>query len=112
MKTAKILVNSEDPPTESICFHAQQAVEKFLKAFLTNVNVRARKTHDIATLLELCLTKDKEFSSLDLEKLENLTFYAVEIRYPDEFYNPSLDEAIEALKQAEKVGEFVLKKLE
>lgn len=34
------------------------------------------------------------------------------MRYPDEFYTPSLDEAKECVKIARKVKEFVLKKLE
>ncbi|MHA1432178.1 MAG: HEPN domain-containing protein [Candidatus Freyarchaeota archaeon] len=68
IKTARILIKSEDPPTESICFHAQQAVEKFLKAYLTHMDVRAGKTHDIATLLEMCIEKDKEFENMDIEK--------------------------------------------
>jgi len=111
IKTAKILIESEDPPTESICFHAQQAVEKFLKAYLTYMDIRAGKTHDIVALLEMCIEKDKEFKNLDTEKLGNLTFYAVDVRYPETLYTPSLEEAQETLELAEKVKSFVLKKL-
>ncbi len=57
------------------------------------LKVKVGKTHDIATLLELCLKKDRDFQSVDIEKLEQLTFYAVEVRYPEEFYAPSMDEA-------------------
>ncbi|MHA1363901.1 MAG: HEPN domain-containing protein [Candidatus Freyarchaeota archaeon] len=92
IKTARILIKSEDPPTESICFHAQQAVEKFLKAYLTHMDVRAGKTHDIATLLEMCIEKDKEFENMDIEKLENLTYYAVNVRYPETFYTQHIRE--------------------
>lgn len=111
LRTAQILIKDENPPTDSICFHAQQAVEKLLKAYLTYLDIKAPKTHDIATLLELCLSADEEFKELDREKLEELTFYAVEIRYPDAFYQPSIEEAREALKQAVSLKEFVLKKL-
>jgi len=111
IKTAKILIESEDPPTESICFHVQQAVEKFLKAYLTYMDIRAGKTHDIVALLEMCIEKDKEFKNLDTEKLGNLTFYAVDVRYPETLYTPSLEEAQETLELAEKVKSFVLKKL-
>jgi len=61
--------------------------------------------------LELCLSVDEKFKELDQEKLEELTFYAVEIRYPDAFYQPSIEEAREALKQAINLKEFILKKL-
>jgi len=111
LRTAQILIKDENPPTDSICFHAQQAVEKLLKAYLTYLDIKAPKTHDIATLLEFCLSADEEFKELDREKLEELTFYAVEIRYPDAFYQPSIEEAREALKQAVSLKEFVLKKL-
>ncbi len=112
LRTAQILIKEEDPPTDSICFHAQQAVEKLLKAYLTYLDIRAPRTHDIATLLELCSNADKEFKKLDQENLERLTFYAVKIRYPDDFYLPSIDEAQEVLKQAINLKEFILKKLE
>ena len=111
LRTAQILIKDENPPTESICFHAQQAVEKLLKAYLTYLDIKAPKTHDIATLLELCLSVDEKFKELDQEKLEELTFYAVEIRYPDAFYQPSIEEAREALKQAINLKKFILKKL-
>jgi len=62
-------------------------------------------------LLEMCIEKDKEFKNLDTEKLGNLTFYAVDVRYPETLYTPSLEEAQETLELAEKVKSFVLKKL-
>ena len=111
LRTAQILIKDENPPTDSICFHAQQAVEKLLKAYLTYLDIKAPKTHDIATPLKLCLSVDEKFKELDQEKLEELTFYAVEIRYPDAFYQPSIEEAREALKQAINLKEFILKKL-
>lgn len=58
LKTARILMEFEGSPTESICFHSQQAVEKLLKAYLTFTDTRVGKTHDIATLLELCVEVD------------------------------------------------------
>jgi len=39
-----------------------------------------------------------------------LTGYAVEVRYPGEFPEPSLEETKEAIEIAEKVRNFVLKK--
>ena len=38
----------------SICFHAQQAVGKFLKAFLIFNNIDFPKTHDLEFLLFEC----------------------------------------------------------
>ena len=111
LRTARILLNSEDPPTESVCFHAQQAAEKLLKAYLTYLGIRIRKTHDIGILLDICAKEDKDFEKLDMEKLEQLTFYAVEIRYPDTSYIPTLEEAQNAVSVVEKLKAFILKKL-
>ncbi len=97
--------------TSSICFHAQQMVEKYLKAFLTLKNIRVSKTHDIGFLIEQCKKVDKEFENLGSLAVEKLTLYAVEIRYPDDFYTPTSKEAEEAYKIAVSVREFVRKKL-
>jgi len=93
-----------------VTFHSQQAIEKLLKAFLTFNQVRFRKTHDILELLEMCIKIDKEFESLFKLDLEKFKEYATEYRYPS-YYEPTLEEAKEAIEIAEKVKEFVLKKL-
>jgi HEPN domain-containing protein len=66
------------------------------------------KTHNLEYLLEVCVKKDDEFKGIEVG---NLSFYAVEVRYPDEFYIPSIDEAKESLEIARKVKEFVTMKL-
>ena len=58
-------LSSEETVTEAICFHSQQAVEKFLKAYLITKNVEFRKTHNLEYLLELCIKKDDEFKGND-----------------------------------------------
>lgn len=61
-------------------FHAQQAVEKALKAVLSHAGVRYRRTHDIAELLDLIadvgLPAPPHATGLDV-----LNPYAVEFRY-------------------------------
>jgi hypothetical protein len=42
---------------------------------------------------------------------KNLSFFAVEVRYPDDFYIPTEQEARECLEIARKVKEFIYKKL-
>lgn len=95
--------------TDAVCFHCQQAVEKLLKAYLIYKNVDFGKTHQLELLLELCSDQDTEFKKL---YIGNLSDYAVEIRYPETFYIPSLEEAKECFEIASKVKGFVLKKLE
>ncbi|WAM31913.1 HEPN domain-containing protein [Caldicellulosiruptor naganoensis] len=98
--------------TSAICFHSQQAVEKLLKAYLTSKNVKVGKSHDIAYLLQLCIHQDSDFLKLKELNVEQLTFYAVEIRYPDDFYIPSIEEAKASYELAVLVKEFILKKIE
>lgn len=90
LKIAKDELNMPAPFTNAICFHSQQCVEKYLKAYLLLVGKPFGKTHDIALLIELCNEEDKEFVNLYNIHANKLTRYAVEIRYPDDFYLPSM----------------------
>lgn len=103
-------IKAEDPVTDVLCFHCEQAIEKYLKLFLTANNIEFNPTHNIAILLQLCIGIDNSFSSL--EEISYLTQYAVELRYPDDFYIPDLEETKRAYKLALKVKKFILSKLE
>jgi len=48
------------------------------------------------------------FEELNTSDIISLSFYAVGVRYIDEFYIPSIEEAENAIKLAEKVKQFVL----
>ncbi|MGC8766697.1 MAG: HEPN domain-containing protein [Brevinematia bacterium] len=111
-KTAEKLINLPENEiiTDTLCFHCQQTAEKLLKAFLVYHNVDFQKVHTIEYLIRLCSKIDNEFESL-YEMTKKLTDYAVEVRYPDEFYIPTFDEAKKAFESATFVKEFVLKKL-
>jgi HEPN domain-containing protein len=91
---------------DTACFHAQQAAEKYLKAFLCFNNVAFPKTHNIDRLLSLCAMVDKQFSDLVSETIF-LTDYAVELRYDLDFY-PEDDEVETSLKMVNKIKSLVL----
>ncbi|MGC8767443.1 MAG: HEPN domain-containing protein [Brevinematia bacterium] len=111
LKTAKDEMVAHSPATDTVCFHAQQCVEKYLKAYLVLHQKYFRKTHNVAELIELCKEVDQDFNKLYDLKVENLTPYATEIRYPEDFYIPSEEEAKEAVEIAEKAKSFILEKL-
>jgi HEPN domain-containing protein len=111
LKTAEDELSTTEPFTNTICFHSQQCVEKYLKAYLSFVGKPFRKTHDISELIELCKEVDEEFEILYSLNATKLTRYAVDVRYPDEFYIPSIEEAKEALEIAKKVRNFIIRKL-
>jgi predicted nucleotidyltransferase/HEPN domain-containing protein len=64
------------------CFHAQQCIEKEMKAFLTVANVDALRTHALERLVEQCADIDETFAAWE-PRLAPLSDYAVDARYPD-----------------------------
>jgi HEPN domain-containing protein len=107
--SADVLLHAgEFPIPDTACFHCQQCAEKYLKAFLQERMVRFERTHNLATLLDLCLALDQEFEKLrgELEKLEN---YSVAVRYPGA--KVSVEIAEEALALVRIIRKFVQGKL-
>lgn len=94
--------------TSAVCFHCQQVVEKYLKAFLIANGVEIRKTHNIEFLLAECEEFDTDFSSIDPKDLND---FGVDIRYPGDFYSPSIDETLEHKQIALDIKEMVEHKL-
>ena len=88
----------------SICFHSQQAVEKFLKAFLIYHNIDFPRTHDLDFLLIECKKINSKIFDIDLG---SLTDFGVSIRYPDDFYLPDKKETFFFRAVALKVKEIV-----
>ena len=68
-------------------------------------------THSIRMLLEACLEIDSDFEELLKLKVHTLGRYYVGTRYPP-LLKVEREEAEEAIKLAEKVMEFVLRKLD
>ena len=90
--------------TSTICFHAQQACEKFLKAYLVKNDVDFPRTHDVDFLLIECQKIDTNSFQLDLK---SMTDFGVSVRYPDDFYVPDPDEAKDYYEIATKVKKIV-----
>lgn len=88
----------------TICFHAQQATEKFLKAFLVYHNIDFPRTHDVDYLISECQKINKNAFNIDLK---SLTDFGVSVRYPDDFYIPEVKEALEYKDIALKVKNAV-----
>lgn len=100
-----------DPPiTADMVFHAQQVVEKTLKAFLCWHDVPFRKTHNLVELGEQCVGIDGSLEPL-LRKAAFLTEYAWKFRYPGEAEEPEIAEADEAVALARAVFQAVIERL-
>jgi len=102
-------LKSQKVPTDTVCFHCQQVAEKYMKAYLISKNKSSPKIHNLIRLMELCRKLNPSFLKLK-DELIILNDYAVEIRYPDDWYEPTGVEANEALELAKKIKDFALKK--
>jgi len=102
------LTENEIIATSSVCFHCQQAVEKFLKAFLIAHETEIKKTHNIEYLLSECSDIDKDFSDIDPKELSE---FGVDARYPGDMYIPGKEETLEYKKMAMEMKELVESKI-
>lgn len=85
----------------AICFHAQQAAEKYLKAVLVHLQIEFPKIHDLAELLDLIALKNPSISH-ELQDISELNPYGVENRYPGDYPGISREEASRAVALAGK----------
>jgi HEPN domain-containing protein len=67
---------------EIVGFHAQQAIEKWLKAVMAHRDMDETRIHDIGRLLQL-LQNDGAGLPDNAEQLDDLTIYAVPMRYDE-----------------------------
>jgi HEPN domain-containing protein len=97
-----ILTMEKDCPYDIVCFHAQQAAEKYLKALLVMENIEFPRTYDLIILFNMIPAKN----TLSIEKHDLLALnrYSVEARYPGDSEPYSLEEAVDAIAIAQKVA--------
>ena len=106
LETAKFLFASGRPFFSAICFHSQQAAEKYLKALLTWHQIEFPKTHDLDLLLTLIASIDSALAA-SLTEVALLNPYGVEIRYPGDVPETTGKDAEEAMRLADKVQEAI-----
>lgn len=87
---------------EEFCYDLQQCVEKTLKALLIHNKIKFPKTHVISELVDLLIQNDIEVPETIFKAFE-LTQYAVETRYPDDYHAITEDEYNDAVQIAEMV---------
>lgn len=80
--TVQKLIPDPASPDEIIGFHAQQAVEKLLKAVLAHNAVPYPHIHDLTELVDL-LRENKISFPVDVEDIDRLTPFETVFRYPD-----------------------------
>ena len=94
-----------------ICFHFQQATEKYLKAYIIANELEFLKIHDLPLLLKMCLSRDPSFEQLR-EDCEYLTTFYVDTRYPVHWPTQfSQQETQKTFKASERIPSFIKNKL-
>ncbi len=106
---AHTLKLGRDCPTDTVCFHAQQTIEKYLKALLICSGTDFPKTHDLGELT--ALLPEAVDLVLTVEDQRRLTAYATVMRYPGDYEPVSLTEARKAVSLARRVRRAILKAL-
>lgn len=109
VQVAEILLKEDGLPN-SVCFHAQQAAEKYLKSFLAFQEKNIRKVHDLVAILTFCEEIDASFDSLR-EEVDFLNKFYIETRYPGDYSDFTLKDAKEASEVVHKIKEFVMSKI-
>lgn len=110
LMAARKLIKDDDYTLDMAAYSTQQSVEKALKAYHVFKQQKVPKTHDLEKLLASCMKNDGTFDILRGEA-ELLSPYATYTRYPDDRFNIDREEALEAIKCAERVLKFVKTRL-
>jgi HEPN domain-containing protein len=105
-------LKAEQYASDTVCFHCQQAAEKYLKGFLAWHQMPFAKTHDLLDLLRRLM----QISNMDAQMLSDnlllLDRYSVSIRYPQEYEEePDEEEVREAVEAAYAVRAWVCSRL-
>ena len=103
-------LNSSQIPWDIVCFHAQQAAEKYLKAFLVTHKAEPDYTHDLIRLLRNCAQFEASLASLEKDCRE-LNSYAADVRYPS--FDDATDEIMgrAAVAATERICETIRRRL-
>jgi HEPN domain-containing protein len=109
LKAAEILYE-ENGPSDALCFHCHQSVEKFLKAFLIFKDIHFERIHHLWNLAKLCGKEDKEFLEFE-EEFKTLHAYYIELRYPSDVAFYPREECKKVLDMAGKLTQFIIRKI-
>jgi HEPN domain-containing protein len=92
---------------DTIAFHCQQAVEKYLKAALIHFDIEAPKTHNLLYLLDI-LSNHLDIDDATYDKAIILNGYSVQIRYPDKSIYLATEELKSSIEIAQEFRTLIL----
>lgn len=109
---AKTNLEEEHEFYSQICFHFQQASEKYLKSFIVAYDLEFEKSHNLIALLKICSKKESAILSL-MEQCELLNTAYIDTRYPVHWPTDySKEKALKMQGAAEKLAQAIKALLE
>lgn len=107
LQAAANLLHAEPLLPAVVCFHCQQAAEKYLKALLVLHGQAAPKIHDLESLVTAAIERGSRLAGI-LNSAKHLTDYAVDSRYPDAPFEFTVELARQAEQHALAIKRTVL----
>ena len=104
----QLLHQGQNPVYNAICFHAQQCVEKYLKAWLQEANIPFPRTHDLKELLNLIVPTIPIWRAWQAD-FSKLSEHAVDSRYPGKF--ATADDTAHAMRICDEVRQSIREQL-
>ena len=102
LDTAKVILSNLPGYDDMVAFHCQQAIEKTLKAYLIYLDIEFKPVHDLGYLINLIASKDVTLEPY-FEKVDKISRYAVQIRYPDAIIQLTKQQIQEAIETADNL---------
>jgi HEPN domain-containing protein len=105
--SAKVIYLHLPDYLDTIAFHCQQAVEKYLKALLIFYQIDFVRTHDLIYLLER-ISEKVEIDESRFQKAYLLSNFGVQIRYPNKIIKLTKEEIESAIEISQEFRNYVL----
>ncbi len=103
---AEFVIDNDGKYYDLVCFHCQQAAEKYLKAYIIYLRLHYEKVHDLKYLLNV-IGKKRDVPKKLKKYADLLNEYTIDSRYPDYWHDPTLDETKECIKAAQDFKEYI-----
>jgi len=100
-----LTIRDEECPFDTVCFHAQQCVEKYLKGRLVFRGMNVPRSHDLVVLLNLAMPTG--LRGIPVQDVQPLNRYTIEARYPGDWDPIDRFEAERAVSVARRVRDVV-----
>ncbi len=110
LDTAELIFRHIPEYRETIAFHCQQAVEKYIKAYFIYRDQTIKRTHDLILLLGI-ISKIESIPDELFDQAAELQDYSVEVRYPDTIIELTKEDVERAIAIARNFREVFISKM-